>query len=390
MSEANDKQGQAKKEPRCNKKQLARLRECSLNKDMTKWNEWRKDGQWDQRRDFKDEDIWLEGANLKFFYLEGALLSTDTTVGVHGKVHLEKANFLGSHLEGADLRFAHIECANFNSAHLKGADLSEAHLQGSFFMDADLENVKFNRANLEGAILRRGNLKVATFNNTDLKNADFLIAIVDGSTIIWRVKINRRTDFSGVGLDSARIDPGTKQLLEYNIRRMNWEEWYKGKSQKKWVQVIHKLVTFPVRLFWWMSDYGRSTGRIVGWFLGLALLFAAVYTNWEYWFPPGVVNDLFIESEMPEHISWLSCFLVYLFRPIYFSVVTMTTLGFGDMYARAWSWPGHILLMVQVILGYVLLAALVTRFAVLFTAGGPAGKFVESGKSPDAFVNRGL
>jgi hypothetical protein len=31
--------------------------------------------------------------------------------------------------------------------------------------------------------------------------------------------------------------------------------------------------------------------------------------------------------------------------------------------------------MVQVILGYVLLGALVTRFAVLFSAGGPAGKF---------------
>ena len=33
------------------------------------------------------------------------------------------------------------------------------------------------------------------------------------------------------------------------------------------------------------------------------------------------------------------------------------------------------LLMAQVLLGYVLLAALVTRFAVLFTAGGPAGDF---------------
>ena len=34
---------------------------------------------------------------------------------------------------------------------------------------------------------------------------------------------------------------------------------------------------------------------------------------------------------------------------------------------------GLALLALQVILGYVLLAALVTRFAVLFTAGGPAG-----------------
>jgi len=55
----------------------------------------------------------------------------------------------------------------------------------------------------------------------------------------------------------------------------------------------------------------------------------------------------------------------------------MTTLGFGDMYANAQSIWGHILLTFQVILGYVLLGALVTRFAVLFTAGGPAGKFAD-------------
>ena len=56
-------------------------------------------------------------------------------------------------------------------------------------------------------------------------------------------------------------------------------------------------------------------------------------------------------------------------------------LGFGDMYANAQSLVrglfGHTLLAFQVILGYVLLGALITRFAVLFTAGGPAGKFAD-------------
>ena len=55
----------------------------------------------------------------------------------------------------------------------------------------------------------------------------------------------------------------------------------------------------------------------------------------------------------------------------------MTTLGFGDIAANPDSWTGQTLLMIQVILGYVLLGALVTRFAVLFTAGGPAGKFAD-------------
>ena len=76
------------------------------------------------------------------------------------------------------------------------------------------------------------------------------------------------------------------------------------------------------------------------------------------------------------------------FRALYFSIVTMTTLGFGDMYANVATEfdyryanircvCGHLLLVIQVTLGYVLLGALVTRFAVLFTAGGPAGKFAD-------------
>jgi hypothetical protein len=47
------------------------------------------------------------------------------------------------------------------------------------------------------------------------------------------------------------------------------------------------------------------------------------------------------------------------------------------MHANCQSFWGHVLLTLQVLLGYVLLGALVTRFAVLFTAGGPAGRLVE-------------
>ena len=65
----------------------------------------------------------------------------------------------------------------------------------------------------------------------------------------------------------------------------------------------------------------------------------------------------------------------------------MTILGLGDMYANAHSLIrglfGHALLAFQVILGYVLLGALITRFAVLFTAGGPAGKFADEEKEDD-------
>ena len=97
---------------------------------------------------------------------------------------------------------------------------------------------------------------------------------------------------------------------------------------------------------------------------------------------PGIVSSLFVLEETGETVSGGQA----PFRAIYFSIVTMTTLGFGDMYANVATNAddiytnvrcvcGHLLLTIQVIMGYVLLGALVTRFAVLFTAGGPSGKF---------------
>ena len=81
----------------------------------------------------------------------------------------------------------------------------------------------------------------------------------------------------------------------------------------------------------------------------------------------------------------MNVILIYRFlsfiRSCYFSVVTMTTLGFGDMYAMPDSKWGHILLIIHVILGYVLLGALVTRFAILFSAGGPSGKIFKITKT---------
>jgi len=139
--------------------------------------------------------------------------------------------------------------------------------------------------------------------------------------------------------------------------------------------------------FWQISDYGISTKQVIKTFFQWALIFAAVYLAWgliDYHLvglkdDPGIVSNLFVLEGEQETVSpWLVPF-----RSVYFSVVTMTTLGFGDMYANAHSFgrglAGHILLSIQVILGYVLLGALITRFAVLFTAGGPAGTF-EKGK----------
>ena len=107
-------------------------------------------------------------------------------------------------------------------------------------------------------------------------------------------------------------------------------------------------------------------------FFTLALIFAALYYVAAIAGPPGVVNSL-LQGKEGVVPGWLVPF-----RAVYFSIVTMTTLGFGDMHANCQSLLGHVLLTLQVLLGYVLLGALVTRFAVLFMAGGPAGRFAKA------------
>jgi len=216
-------------------------------------------------------------------------------------------------------------------------------------------------ANLEGAKLCFAHLEGADISGANLVGAKCQRAKVNGSTSFWECKVNRYcknnefTDFSGVALDDASVDPGTKQLLEYNIRRKNWEEWYKE----------HSLLRWPVWLFWLISDYGLRSWRIIVTFFGLAIAFGVVYWLWP--------SCVMVNGEVGDIRGF--------FHALYFSVVTMTTLGFGDIAANPDSWAGQTLLMFQVILGYVLLGALVTRFAVLFTAGGPAGKFVNEKKN---------
>ena len=328
------------------------LKQCSEKGEqgIREWNEW--------RRQQIGTEILLEGADLSHGNLRNIDLSWGHPKNPRKHVYYGFGYFAPVHLKGA-----FFDCADVRNARFGLADL-----QDSNFMDARLEGTHFESSNLSGAY--------------------FAHATVDGATLFWECQIGRYrrdgtfTDFSGVAIENARIDPGTRELLRYNISRLNWKQWYVGDKCKKpfgkvetkrerasriWRGRLRLVATWPVRCFWSISDYGLSTGRIVATFFISALIFAAFYYIAAIADPPGVVNSL-LEGDEGSVPSWLLPV-----RAIYFSVVTMTTLGFGDMHANCQSLWGHILLTLQVLLGYVLLGALVTRFAVLFTAGGPPG-----------------
>ncbi|MCP4353429.1 MAG: hypothetical protein GY795_48895 [Desulfobacterales bacterium] len=153
-------------------KQYNILKNCAESEDISSWNDWRKKN--------PDDEIWLSGADLRKF------------------------NLLGADLKYVHLEYSNLYRANFEGANFYGANLTHTYLSGANLTGAEFECAKLNRIRARGAI-------------------------VDGLTHIWHCELDEKTDFSGVILDSTRIEPGLKELLLDNVRNIDSGWWY-GKS----------------------------------------------------------------------------------------------------------------------------------------------------------------
>jgi hypothetical protein len=121
-------------------------------------------------------------------------------------------------------------------------------------------------------------------------------------------------------------------------------------------------------LFWWISDYGSSTKRIIKNFLFTVCFFTCLYAIFE---ACGV--NVLERVEFPEKISTGS-FISWLLTLFFFSFATMVTLGFGNINVvldAPSSLLGMGLVSFNLFSGYFLLAVLVTRIGILFQSLGP-------------------
>jgi hypothetical protein len=207
-------------------------------------------------------------------------------------------------------------------------------------------------------------------------------ACVDGATLLNGCEINHETDFAGVGLDSTRIEGRLKARLKRNIRKHHWEghryHWKLRLDNSAVLSVNHahqgryreQPLLWLAWPFWQASDYGSSAARLLLVFLGVSVLFMLLYLiptttpSWAFW-PTFTFEHPFVQGLDTYNEHELSLGLRCL-RAFYLSMVTMTTLGFGDITPHPLSYVGHGLVIVQVCLGYLLLGALITRLAVLF------------------------
>ena len=264
------------------------LVECSEKGDMTEWNKW-----------YKKYDGDNAKKRLKNEY-EG--------------ICLEKARLGGAWLEGADLQEAHLEGADLMNANLRGAKLQKAYLSGT--------NLKYTT--LEGANLLNAHIEKASFEG----------AVLDNRTNLLDSQWDSETDFTATAIASAHIEPDTLTALQKNIRRKYWVKWYDQ----------HKILQYPCRLFWWLSDYGTSSTRCIGAFALLILAACVIY----FFITGAAIADI----------------------PQLFADTILATFGFGSLFDQL-TGPLRLLLAAHVLAGYFLLAVLITRFAVMFQSLTP-------------------
>ena len=306
---------------------------------------------------------------------------------------LQGANLRLSNLAGASLAGVNLAGANLDVAILEGAGLAGVNLSGTSLDSANLKNANLRRASLQGANLRIASLEGAELVSSDLRGVYARYALVDGSTWLDEdCTIDGETDFAGVGLDNARIEEQLRAKLKHNIRKHHWEGRTYHLKMWSWDQhqvvnnsqvdpIVHKGQPWsnPMWLVMLASNYGSSTTRLVLSFIFVSVLFSILYllptpaSQWAFWptFKPDhwLVERPFLkgldESEYKTDEKG-NLFGLRFLRAFYFSVVTMTTLGFGDITAHPLSIIGHLLVIIQVVIGYILLGGLITRLAVLF------------------------
>ena len=281
----------------------------------------------------------LRGADLRGTDLSGCrMIGTDLSDAVLVGATIAGAQMLGASLVRADLTNADGTAAVFGRSDLAGAVLFQAKLRRATFAHANLTGADLRTADLRNARLREAELCGADLTRARMTKTDLTRANVDHT--IFRDTDMRRTRLKGltgyatadwIGVDILDADFAGAYMVNRTIGDQNYLYEFQHKSKVN--AAIYKVWSTT-------SDCGRSFGRWASLTTAIAVLFAVAYS--------------FLEIDYGPHETFLS--------PMYYSTVTMTTLGYGD--ALPTNAMAQAVAMVQVVIGHVMLGGMLSIFAM--------------------------
>jgi len=250
------------------------------------------------------------------------------------EVDLQGAELLGANLTDANLERCQAQRAGFGGADCTRTRFFESELTGATFTGANLRGADLRlstlqKARMRDAVLDDANLEQASLSEVDMEGASVVGACFDRADL-RRVKLRGIKGFeqaSWLGADVFEVDFTGAYLIRRHIMDENYLFEFRNRSR-------HAAMVY---WFWSVSsDCGRSVLRWALWTALFAVGFAGLYANMDIrW------------GDDPTGIA-----------PLYFSVVTLTSLGYGDITPA--TAVGQATVMVEVVVGYVLLGGLIS------------------------------
>lgn len=216
--------------------------------------------------------------------------------------------------DGYDLSGADLHRANLRQAHLFGINL-----QGASLMKADCTNANFHCANLAGCNLLGTKLDGAKLENVNW--GDELLQEQQAREAFRRGDEEAALDFMQ---QAEEIYRNLRKVCEYQgLFEFAGHFFYKemiARRQQVPFWSARRGTLFLVDLF---CGYGERPARVILFSMALIVLFAFLYFLVGVKGPDGTIV-FSLQAGLLENLLQLG-------RSVYFSVVTFTTLGYGDI-----------------------------------------------------------
>ena len=273
---------------------------------------------------------------------------------------LKNAKFTNSVLVRVNLKNASLYNVDGKKANFSDTDLRNTYMHKGNFTGANFCAAKMQKANLHEAILRNTNMWYAILNGAKMWGSDLYNSYCVGAD--FRYADIRCSDIRYATLTAANFEGASVREINYNrfTKEWIWEGRYQGirvstchgsARFKRYAQdedfveeFKDSWFRFPIYLIWLiLADCGRSLWPWVVWSSFFAVMFGIK------------LFSLGPDAFQVDHLPWCQNTMLY------YSVVTFTTLGFGDIKPitlEAANW-----VMAEVIVGYVMLGGLVSILA---------------------------
>ncbi|HNP34060.1 MAG TPA: pentapeptide repeat-containing protein, partial [Flavobacterium sp.] len=214
-----------------------------------------------------------------------------------------------------------------NKAWISSACFNNAFMSEVEMVDTTLSKSKFIRTNLSKSDLNKSNLSHADLTSINLENANL------ENVNLFDVIFTREGKYRGIRLQGSY---GSARFERFAKDQNYLEEIKSSGFRGKILFTLWNII----------ADCGRTPYRWLLWSSIIIFSFGALYSTYP------LIND-------GNHTP---------FTPYYFSIVTFTTLGFGDV--APINLAGEILVALEVVIGYVMMGGLISIIATIIARRG--------------------